>query len=133
MRYLLDTHVFLWTTGQSHRLPPNVRSIIEATDNEVFISAIVFWEIAIKTRRGKLDIGGRSAEELIGRAETMGFQLIGIEPHEAATYGRLQENTHYDPFDRMLIWQAILGGMTLISSDSEFKRFAADGLKVLWK
>lgn len=133
MKYLLDTHVFLWTTGQSHKLPANVRSVIEDADNDVIISAVVFWEIAIKTRRGKLDVGGRSAEELIGRAETMGFQLIGIESGEAATYDRLKEDTHFDPFDRMLIWQAISRKMVLVSGDVEFKRFAPDGLKLLWK
>lgn len=130
MRYLLDTHVFLWTTGQSHKLPENVRSVIEDTDNDVFISAVTFWEIAIKKRRGKLDIGGLSAEDLVARAETMGFQLFGIEPVEAATYDQLKENTHFDPFDRMLIWQAIQRNMILVSGDADLKRFAADGLRL---
>ncbi len=93
----------------------------------------VFWEIAIKARRGKLDIGGRSAEELMGRAESMGFQLIGIEPAEAATCDRLKENTHFDPFDRMLICQAISRKMVLVSGDAQFTRFVPNGLKLLWK
>ncbi len=133
MKYLLDTHVFLWTTGQSNKLPANVRLVIEDAENDIFISAVVFWEIAIKTRRGKLDIGGRSADELMGRAETMGFLRIGIEPDEAATYDRLKEDTHFDPFDRMLIWQAISRKMVLVSADSEFKRFKKEGLKLLCK
>jgi len=133
MRYLLDTHVFLWATGQSHKLPANIRTVIEDEANGVFVSAIVFWEIAIKTRLGKLDIGGRSALELLGLAQTMGFQLVGVEPDEAATFDQLEENTHFDPFDRMLIWQAICRNTTLISGDSEFKRFEKHGLKLLWK
>lgn len=133
MRYLLDTHAFLWTTGESHRLPTNVRSVLEDAENDVFISSVVFWEIAIKTRRGKLDIGGRSAEDLIEGAETMDFHLIGIDPNEAATYDQLEEDTHFDPFDRMLIWQAISRRMTLVSGDTEFRKFAPHGLKLLWK
>lgn len=133
MRYLLDTHTFLWTTGQSQKLPAKARSVIEDADNDIFVSAVVFWEIAIKTRRGKLDIGGRSADELIGQAETMGLRLIAIEPHEAATYDKLEENTHFDPFDRMLIWQAIRRDMILISKDPEFEKFKSDGLSLLWK
>jgi PIN domain nuclease of toxin-antitoxin system len=133
MRYLLDTHVFLWATGQSHKLPANIRTVIDDEANGVFVSAIVFWEIAIKTRLGKLDIGGRSALELLGLAQTMGFQLIGVEPDEAATFDQLEENTHLDLFDRMLIWQAISRKLTLISSDSKFWHFTPDGLKLLCK
>lgn len=133
MRYLLDTHVFLWATGQSHKLPASIRNAIEDEANSVFVSAIVFWEIAIKTRLGKLDIGGRSAKELLGFAQKMGFHLIGVEPDEAATFDKLEENTHFDPFDRMLIWQAICRDLTLVSGDSEFKRFVKHGLKLLWK
>ncbi len=132
MRYLIDTHVLLWATGQSHRLPKNVTAIIENMENDVFVSAVTFWEIAIKTRRGKLDIGGRSAEELLRRASSMELQVIDIQPVEAATCDRLREDTHFDPFDRMLIWQAISRKMTLISGDAEFKRFVPDGLKLLW-
>lgn len=133
MIYFLDTHVFLWAVGQSHKLPANIRTVIEDEANGVFISAIVFWEIAIKTRLGKLDIGGRTAKELLGLAQTMGFQLVGVEPDEAATFDQLEENTHFDPFDRMLIWQAICRNITLVSGDSEFKRFEKHGLKLLWK
>lgn len=54
-------------------------------------------------------------------------------PDEAATYGNLTEETHNDPFDRMLIWQAISRKLVLVSGDSEFKRFKKDGLRLLWK
>jgi PIN domain nuclease of toxin-antitoxin system len=132
MRYLLDTHVFLWTTAQSHRLPENIKSLIEDPKNDIVVSSVSFWEIAIKVRRGRLDIGGRSAEDLIGSSQKMGFQSIGIDPEEAATYDRLTEDTHFDPFDRMLVWQAIQRNLTLISADSTLKRFKKDGLKLVW-
>jgi PIN domain nuclease of toxin-antitoxin system len=63
----------------------------------------------------------------------MDFQLIALESEEAASHQRLIEATHFDPFDRMLIWQAISRKMILVSGDAEFKRFKPDGLKLLWK
>ena len=107
MKYLLDTHVFLWATGQSKRLPAKVAVIITDIYNDVFVSALSFWEIAIKVRAGKLDIGKNKPGDLPSRALDMGFVLLGLLPEETATMGQLAEDTHFDPFDRMLIWQAI--------------------------
>ncbi len=133
MNCLLDTHVFLWATGQSKKLPAKVAAKIMDIGNDVFVSAVTFWEIAIKVRAGKLDIGKNKPDDLPKRALDMGFLLIGLSPEESATMGQLAEDTHFDPFDRMLIWQAISRKLTLISRDREFERFKADGLKLLWK
>ncbi|MEP6787771.1 MAG: type II toxin-antitoxin system VapC family toxin, partial [Acidobacteriota bacterium] len=62
-----------------------------------------------------------------------GFTPIALTPDEAVTQDNLKENTHFDPFDRMLIWQAISRKMTVVSGDPEFRRFTSDGLKLLWK
>lgn len=99
---------------------------------EVFVSAVSLWEIAIKTRIGKMDLGGVSTDDLIPLASEMGIATLSLIPNEAVTYVKFKESTHNDPFDRMLIWQAISRKMVLVSGDSEFKRFAADGLKLLW-
>ena len=72
-------------------------------------------------------------DDLIELAEEMGIQLIGLSPEEAITYGKLEENSHCDPFDRMLIWQAISRKYTVISKDAEFVKFVPYGLKLLWK
>lgn len=133
MRLLLDTHTFLWSVGESKKIPVGVKAMLADTDNEVFVSSVVFWEIAIKTSRGKLDLESRSAEELLDLASILGFQLISLDPEEAATYGRLSESTHFDPFDRMLAWQSIRRNLVLVSRDPEFLRFKNDGLKLLWK
>lgn len=97
------------------------------------MSAVSFWEIAIKVRKGKLDIGKNKPGDLPTRALDMGFLLLGLLPEEAATMGQLAEDTHFDPFDRMLIWQAISRQMTLVSGDRGFGRFREDGLRLLWK
>ena len=105
---------------------------IKSPDNEIFVSAVSFWEISIKSRIGKLDLGGIEPEELLRSAEKMDFQLIGLSPEESSTYGNLKEPKHKDPFDRMLIWQAIQRKMIVISKDREFSKFEEYGLKLLW-
>ena len=131
MRLLLDTHAFLWTITEPGKLPAKSRSAIENTVNEAFVSAVSLWEISIKVRLNKLHLG--SNDNLIEAADRTGIQTLSITPDEAASYGQLTEATHNDPFDRMLIWQAISQKMTLVSGDKEFERFAANGLKLLWK
>jgi PIN domain nuclease of toxin-antitoxin system len=132
MKYLLDTHTFLWKIATPGRIPAKVFEATKYPDNEIYISAVSLWEIAIKTRRNKLDLGGVSNDELIGLAGKMGIATIALSPGEAVTYGDLTENTHFDPFDRMLVWQAISRRLTLVSADSTLKRFRPDGLKLLW-
>ena len=133
MSFLLDTPTFIWALTNPGRIPINVRNIVEDADNELFVSSVSFWEIAIKVRSGRLAPVGRTSSNIVEAAEAMGFRPIPLLPEEAATSGNLIEDTHFDPFDRMLIWQAISRNMVLVSGDSEFKRFAGDGLKLLWQ
>jgi PIN domain nuclease of toxin-antitoxin system len=114
-------------------LPGKVVQVIEDSTCEINLSAVSIWEAAIKIRSGRLDLEGRRATDLIAEATDMGVRLIGLEPHEAATHGQLTEDTHFDPFDRMLIRQAVSRDLTLISGDKEFGRFKRDGLRLLWK
>jgi PIN domain nuclease of toxin-antitoxin system len=133
MKYLLDTHTFLWAIGQSNDLPEKVLKELKNPNNEIFISAISFWEISIKTRIKKLDLGGIPIKDLISLAEKMDFQLIDVTPEEAATYINLAEDTHNDPFDRMLIWQCLCRNMTMVSKDIAFEKFKEYGLRLLGK
>ncbi len=132
MKYLLDTHAFIWTLSAPEKIPSKVRKVIEDPENEVFISSVSFWEIAIKVRSKRLAPVGRATSSTVEAAESMGFLAIPLTPVEAATHGDLTEDTHFDPFDRMLIWQAIQRELILVSGDSEFKKFKADGLRLLW-
>jgi PIN domain nuclease of toxin-antitoxin system len=133
MKYLLDTHTFLWCVADSSKLPKKVDAEIRNPHNEIFVSAVNLWEIAIKSRLKKIDLGVIAVDDLIGLAKEMGIQLISLLPEESVTYGRLSENSHLDPFDRMLIWQAINRELTMISKDNEFSKFIAHGLKLFWK
>ena len=133
MRYLLDTHTFIWALSAPEKLPAKARTAIEDPKSEVFVSSVSFWEIAIKVRSRRLAPVGKPTSSTVEAAESMGFRPISLTPVEAATHGDLGEDTHFDPFDRMLIWQAISRNMILVSGDEQFQRFAADGLKLLWK
>jgi PIN domain nuclease of toxin-antitoxin system len=133
MKYLLDTHAFLWSLAQSTMIPARVRQELRNPRNEVFVSAVNLWEISIKTRLGKLDLGGLPIGDLIALAKETGFQLICLSPEEATTYRTLEEDSHFDPFDRMLIWQALRRHLTMVSRDAEFKKFVPYGLDLVWK
>lgn len=133
MRLLLDTHTFLWTILQPSRLPAVSRRAAQDRENEVFVSSVSLWEISIKARLGKIDLINLTTDDLIPSALQIGFRLLDLSPEEAISQGNLTEDTHFDPFDRMLIWQAIYRKMTLVSGDTEFTRFKKDGLLLLWK
>ena len=133
MKYLLDTHTFLWCVAESSKLPKKVNLEVRSPSNEVYVSSVNLWEIAIKSRIKKIDLGGIEVDDLIGLAEQIGIQLISLSPDESISYGKLEENSHFDPFDRMLIWQAITRKLTMISKDIEFEKFIPHGLKLFWK
>jgi PIN domain nuclease of toxin-antitoxin system len=132
MNYLLDTHTFLWTVASSDKLPKNVQKTIINSNNEIFVSAVTFWEIAIKFRLGKLDLGGLNPNEFLRIAEEMEFQTINLSAEESSSYFQLKEEQHKDPFDRMLVWQAIQRNLTIISKDRKLEQFSDFGLMIYW-
>jgi PIN domain nuclease of toxin-antitoxin system len=132
MNYLLDTHTFIWSITDTNKLSATAISEITNTDNQIFISAISFWEIALKSALGKLTISGLSIEELPSYAVQMGFSLLSLTPAISASYMRLAATYHKDPFDRMLIWQAINLDYTLITCDATINKYQSEGLAVCW-
>lgn len=132
MKYLLDTHTFLWSVCNTKALSKRARESIINPENEIYVSAVTLWEISIKTRVNKLSLAPLGTEDLIPAAEQMQFELIELTPAEAISYHHLAEKDHSDPFDRMLVWQAISRGMGLISKDRAFKKFVSTGLNLLW-
>ena len=124
MNLLLDTHVFLWW-DQHAALAASARAAIEDPRNSVFISAASIWEIAIKRRLGKLAFEG-SASAAIG---ANGFLELPILPRDAEEAGDLPWQ-HNDPFDRLLVAQAIRQGMSMVTADRAIRDFGA--VPVLW-
>jgi len=132
MNYLLDSHVFLWALLQPEKLSEKVRLILENSNNNIFVSAVTFWEISMKFDRNKLDLNGISPTDLPALAEQTGFELLPLMTPEAANYHQLQASWHRDPFDRMLICQAIASHFTLLSKDEHVAKYRSVGLKVTW-
>jgi PIN domain nuclease of toxin-antitoxin system len=118
MRILLDTNALLWTLTNAPRIAP-VRELLLDDENEVFVSTVSWWEIAIKTRLGKLDA---SLPELRVAARESGFEelpLLGSHAEILASIPRY----HNDPFDHMLLAQAMAEPMRLITGDSILTRY----------
>lgn len=112
MRLLLDTHALIWWDTQDSRLPARLHEAIASAENQVFVSAVSVWEIAIKRGSGKLTFGGSVSKVIEGH----GFQSLPISVAHAECAGSL-DRIHNDPFDRMLIAQANLEGMPLVTVD----------------
>ena len=132
MSYLLDAHTFLWAIAEPTRLSDKVRDILEDAKNEVFVSAVTFWEISLKFGLGKLQLSGAVPNDLPGLALDAGFSLLPLLPEEAAAYHSLEATWHRGPFDRMMMQQAINHRLTLLSKDRNIARYQSTDLKVIW-
>jgi PIN domain nuclease of toxin-antitoxin system len=115
-----------------NKLSMKAQYILEDPGNSIFVSAISFWEISLKFSIGKLSLEGILPNELPAIVEKMKFETMSLNSFEASTYHRLTSLHHRDPFDRMLIWQAINSSLTLISKDERMSAYYNDGLKLLW-
>ena len=116
---MLDTHVLIWAVAEPARLSAALRDEIVAPHNQVSVSTASAWEIAIKRARGRL---GFPVERFEATMRDMGFDILPILPAHAIAAGALPPH-HGDPFDRMLIAQARLENMTLVSRDAAFAQY----------
>ena len=117
MRVLLDTHVLLWALGEPRRLDAETRDTIESSDTEVLFSAASIWEITIKSGLGRTGFVFDPAEIARAAIDT-GFSELAVRANAAALVGRLPL-LHRDPFDRLLVAQAIVEPATLYTADQQ--------------
>ena len=117
MRVLLDTHILLWALAEPRRLDRGTRATIESSDTEVLFSVASIWEIAIKSGLGRSDFAF-DAEEIAQAALDTGFTEIAVRAKAAALVARLPL-LHRDPFDRVLVAQAIVEPATLYTADQQ--------------
>lgn len=132
MSCLLDTHALLWTLLDPARLGKNATDRIKNPDVTVYVSVVSFWEISLKYAIGKLELSGVMPDDFPNIVRQSGFDILPIAETDAATFHRLPCMEHKDPFDRLIIWQAISHKLTLISQDSAFAAYRKLGLKVSW-
>ncbi|HEX3575738.1 MAG TPA: type II toxin-antitoxin system VapC family toxin [Rhodopila sp.] len=128
MDLLLDTHAFLWWIAGDAALSMPARTAIADTNNAVFLSAASAWEIATKVRIGKLPGAAAIVANLAGVLADQGFVGLPISFAHGQAAGALP-GPHKDPFDRMLIVQAMLDGMVLVSNQQHFDAY---GVRRFW-
>ncbi len=118
MRFLLDTCALIWALEDNPCLLPEVREQISDSSNEVFVSAVSVWEIEIKRKKGQL----KTPENLIQTIIETDFSFLSITEYHAVKAASLPDH-HKDPFDRVLIAQAMLEKMVIITSDTQFIKY----------
>ena len=130
MRLLLDTHVLLWWATADRRLTKVARALITSPENDIAVSAVTFWEIAIKANLGRIDV---DVAELHAATTADGFEAIPIRVEDTFLLAALP-NHHRDPFDRLLISHAVSEKRSLVTADQAILAYAGvrgfDPLKV---
>mgnify|MGYP002779947013 CR=1 FL=1 len=128
VRLLLDTHALIWHALMDPHLPRRARAAIDDPATPVFVSAASAWEIATKVRLGKLP-GGPLATDFVARVRAEGFRVLSVRAQDAQEAGGLPGH-HNDPFDRMLIAQALRRDLVFVSNEERFDEY---GVTRLWK
>ena len=128
MRVLLDTHAFLWWIADSRRLSTAAYDSIFEIENVILVSAATAWEVATKYRLGKLPEAEATTYDIVSTIANQGFSELPITVEHGDRAGSLPGH-HRDPFDRMLIAQAITDDLVLISNETLFDQY---GVRRLW-
>lgn len=128
MRLLLDTHTLVWWTFSPGKLSKRARAAISDSDTSVFVSAISAMEIATKVSLGKFEQARPLSCQFSAQVLGEGFELLAITAAHGEHAGNLAR-THKDPWDRLLVAQALIEQLTLVSNDSKLDAF---GISIFW-
>ena len=115
MKFLLDTHILLWWLGNEPKLSPQISAVISNPENTIFVSAATVWEMSIKKSLGKLSVPNNLREKL----KDNNFTVLDITAEHGLKVTDLPWH-HKDPFDKMLVAQAMIEGLTIITVDTKF-------------
>lgn len=128
MNLLIDTHALIWFITDSDNLPRKTKTIIENKENDCFVSIATYWEIGIKSSIGRLNLNSelKTIFEII---KETGFDTVPITTNQIVINASLAFH-HQDPFDRIIIAQAISEKMTIITKDSQIDNY---DVKTIWK
>jgi len=128
VRLLLDTCTFLWAVDERTRLSEKARSLVADPGNEVYLSAISAWEIALKQGMKSLTLSEPAVRFVPRYREALGFLELPLDEASVLQVGQLP-TPHRDPFDRMLVCQAIAHGLTIVTPDPQIAQYP---VRVLW-
>ena len=122
MKYLLDTSVFLWSLGAEHKLNQKARDLLSSSDSALYLSAASSWEVAIKFALGTLALPKPPSRFVPSAIRALAIRSLDITHFHSLTAGELPPH-HRDPFDRMLIAQANMENMVLLTADRTFLKY----------
>ncbi len=128
MNILVDTHAVIWFITDDKKLPLKTKKILEEKENRCFVSLATFWEIAIKYSLGRLDLNA-SLEKVFEIIEDTGFELLPVTIVHVLKNSKLEFH-HQDPFDRIIIAQAMIENLSVVSKDEQFKKY---DISLIWK
>ena len=128
MRVLVDTHTFIWALLNDHRLSTKAKQILRSNEDELVFSLVSLWEIAIKMKIGKLNSVGSSVAYVRDEMKEYGMELLPLR-YEHILQLEMLPLHHSDPFDRLLVAQAITESLPILSID---KKFSAYPIKLIW-
>ena len=132
MKYLLDTHVLLWSLLATSKLSNTVKQVLTDPETVKYVSVISFWEISLKFALGKIDLQGVLPEQFPEVVKKTGFEILPLQPNTAASFYKLKKFKNKDPFDRMLAWQTIQENCVLVTRDEDFYCYKDEGLNIIW-
>jgi PIN domain nuclease of toxin-antitoxin system len=128
VRLLVDTCTFLWIVGGAKDLSPRARQAFADPANEALLSAVSAWEIAVKYRLGRLPLPAHPDAFVPAQRTAHGLEALPIDEEAALQVAKLPDH-HRDPFDRMLVAQAIVGGLVLLTPDDHIREYP---VRTLW-
>jgi PIN domain nuclease of toxin-antitoxin system len=128
MRLLLDSHTVLWAATDDDRLPDNVRELIADRRNRVVVSVASTWELTLKALAGRLRLPEPPAAYFDGLVRDFGLDLLAVRQGHVAALPELPE-IHEDPFDRMLVAQALVEDLDLVTGDERIRRYP---VRTIW-
>lgn len=128
-RYLLDTNIWIWLNGMPEKIGADVLRVIERPQCNLFLSAVSGWEVAVKYAAGKLTLPRAPEQFFAERIQALGIEIVPIELRHTFAAANLPMH-HRDPFDRLLVAQAQLENLTLISADQMLKKYDCELLLI---
>jgi len=133
MRYLIDSHIGIWMVTQPMLIKKSMKDLLLNPANEILISTLSFWEISLKYSIGKLHLHGASPEMFKQELEASCIvSILDLKLEDTLSFYKLEAFHHRDPFDRMMVWQAIRNNLTFITDDVQIHKYTDCGLKVVW-